>query len=187
MRLGMQTYVARRQTMIKLEIGGKTKRSTLGQRTVEIDWDNLPDASKAFIQSYGLRQYLADAMAGAEDEADATARVEARRDKLVSGDLSRSRGEGLDKPDTVETRAMRLAKAAVRDQAKVKSVALTKEQVATAAKTWVDKNPKWLAEAKKQLEAEAKAKEAVDADEADDILADLLRGADEEEADEDED
>jgi hypothetical protein len=172
------------ESKITLTIGGKTKRSNNGQHPVTIDWNALPDNAQEFVIKYGLKQYLADGMAGAESEAEAKAGVEARVAKLVSGDLSRTNAGG-DKPDTETGRALKLARVAIRTQAKAKNVTLTKEQVAEAAKSWVEKNPKWLAEAKRQLAEEAKAAAAVDEDEADEIFASLIGEAEDEEDGED--
>jgi hypothetical protein len=161
-------------TIYELSLGGQTKRSRITPFARKVEWNGLPDVSQDFIARYGLKQYLADAMAGASDQADAEAKVDARLAKLVSGDLSRTKGEGGDKPDTEQGRALKLARAAIRDMLKAKNKTATKEQVAEAAKALVEKNPKYLAEAKKQLAAEAKSKEALVDDETADILADLL-------------
>lgn len=166
------------QQVIELMIGGKTKRSTTGQHPVKIDWNNLPDASQEFVIKYGLKQYLADGMAGAENEATAKAGVEARVKKLLEADFTRTSGEGLSAPDTEDGRAMKLAKSAIRAALKAKNSAATKEAIDAAARKMVDGNEKWKAEAKKQLAAEAKAKETL-ADEID--LDDLIpAGTDEE-------
>lgn len=145
-----------------LTIGGQTKRSTLGQHPVEIDFDTLPDASKSFVIAYGLRQYLADAMAGAESAEDAKAKIESRRDKLVSGDLSRTRGEGLTAPDSEGGRALKLAKAAIRAAMKVQNVKADKDAINEAASKMIAADGSWLEKAKKQLADESKLSEGVD-------------------------
>lgn len=157
-----------------LVIGGQTKRSTNGTHPVNVDWNKLPDNAQDFIVKYGLKQYLSDAMAGASSESDAKAKIEARLAKLVSGDLSRTKGEGSDKPDTEQGRALKLAREAIRNMLKAKNKTATKEQVAEAAKKLIEAKPAYLAEAKKQLAAEAKSKEALAADDEADILADLM-------------
>lgn len=165
----------------ELTIGGATKRSTTGQHPVKVDFDALPETSKDFVIRYGLKQYLADGMAGAENVATAKAGVEARVAKLESGDLSRSRGEGKEAPDTVETRAIKLAKAAIRANAKAKNIKPTKEQVADAAAKLVAKDDSWKAKAKEQLDTEAKMAQSSDMD---DLLADILGTVEEDEEDE---
>lgn len=145
-----------------LVIGGQTKRSTSGQHEVKIDFDALPDASKEFIVRYGLKQYLADGMAGASNVVEAEAGVTSRVAKLKSGDLSRVRGEGKTAVDSTEQRAIKLAKAAIRAAIKAKNGSATKEAIDEAAKKLVTTQPKWLTDAKKQLEMEAKSGEDMD-------------------------
>jgi hypothetical protein len=166
---------------ITLKIGGNTKRSRFAAFERTVDVATLPANAMAFIVHYGLKQYLQDGMAGAETEAEAVAGVDERIGKLKSGDLSRARGES-DKPDSVESRAIKLAKAFLRDQLKAANKTAPKEKVAEAAATLVTSQPKWKAEAKKQLDNEAKAKEALSDEDSAAILADLL-GTDEPEAD----
>lgn len=171
------------QSIINLVIGGKTKRSNTGQHPVSLDWNALPDESQAFVIAYGLKQYLADGMAGKETEADAKAGVEARVAKLLAADFTRTRGEGNAKPDSVEGRALKLARAFIRAKLKSANKTAEKEQVDAAAKKLVETQPKWKVEAKSQLDAEAATNAALAEDESDDILADLL-GDDADEEDE---
>lgn len=166
-----------------LTLGGATKRSKIVPFERTVTWDGLPDNAQEFIVRYGLKQYLADAMAGATEQSDAVAKVDARLAKLMSGDLSRTRGEGSDKPDTETGRALKLAKAAIRAKLKEANKTADKDAVNAAAQNLVDAQPKWLKEAKKQLEAEAAANAALAEEEGDDILADLLSGGEEEEED----
>lgn len=167
-------------TTIQLTIGGKSKRSRLGQHSVAIEWDKLPDASQLFVINYGLRQYLADATAGAGTEADAKAGIESRVRKLQDADFSRTRGEAADKPDTVEGRFLKLARADIRERLKAANQTVEKEKIADAAKALLakkDEHPlakKLFAEAKRQIDAEAKAKDTLAAEDGADILADLL-------------
>lgn len=162
-----------------MTLGGATKRSKVTPFERKVEWNGLPDVAQEFIVRYGLKQYLADAMAGATEQSDAEAKVDARLAKLVAGDMSRAKGEGFDKPDTETGRAMKLAKAAIRDALKAKNKTADKDAISDAAKKMVDTQPKWMAEAKKQLKAEADAKQALADDDTDTILADLL-GEDEE-------
>jgi len=165
----------------ELTIGGNTARSKTGQHPVKVDYDALPDASRDFLQRYGIKQYLADGMAGAANVAEAKAGVEARLAKLLSGDLARTRGEGKEAPDTVETRALKLVRAAIRATMKAKNVKANKETVNdAAAKVLADeaKGKAWRAKAKQQLDDEAKMADGLDLT---DMLAGLAGATDEEE------
>lgn len=170
-------------TVYDLTIGGQTKRSTTGQHPASIDWEKLPEASRDFVIRYGLKQYLADGMAGAENVADAATGVAARVAKLLSGDLTRTRGEAKEATDTVGGRATKLVKAAIRTTMKAKDVKASKEAVAEAAKKLLADEAKakpWLAKAQKQLDDEAKM--ADDLDIGDLIAAAAGAGGDDEEA-----
>lgn len=149
-------------TIYTLTIGGQTKRSTLGQHTVELDWDAMPEASKDFVTRYGLKQYIADGMAGAADEAAAKAGVETRVAKLLSGDLTRTKGEAKDAPDSIGSRAMKLASATIRAAMKAKGLKADKDAVKAAATQLVASQPKWTEDAKAQLETEAGMSAGVD-------------------------
>jgi hypothetical protein len=169
----------------ELTIGGNTKRSTTGQHPVKVDFDKLPDASKEFVIRYGLKQYLADGMAGAANVEEAGNGVKARMAKLESGDLTRTRGEGKEAPDTVETRAIKLIKAAIRTQMKAKNVKADKDAINDAAKKVLadeKKGQPWRDKAKKQLDDEAKLAGDLDLS---DMLADMAGAHEEEEGDED--
>lgn len=166
-------------TVQTLTIGGNTKRSKLGQHKVEIDFDALPQASKSFVIAYGLKQYIADGMAGANDETDAASGVSERVRKLKEADFARTRGESTN-VDSVEQRAIKLAKAAIRTALKAKNAKADKEQIDTAAKAYVERDPQWKLKAKEQLDFEATLAEQVTNEEEDSILADLLRPEQEE-------
>lgn len=172
--------------MIELMIGGNTARSTLGQHPVKIDWDALPDISQAFIVRYGLKQYLADGMAGAESVEDAATGVEARVAKLLAGDLSRTAKEGV---DSTTARAMKLARAFIRAKVKAGDLAYgsaikqavddgdaedEKGAVDVIAKALVNAQPKWKAEATEQLKQEAESAKALQATDDDEDLMALL-------------
>lgn len=154
-----------------ITIGGTTKRSTNGQHTISVDWENLPDESRAFIVNYGLKQYLADGAAGAADNAALVEGVDARVKKLLVADFSRTRGEGAAKPDTEERIAIKLAKEMLRAVAKAKGATLDKDKLAEAATTFLasdhEKAKAILAEAKRQM------KNKPETTEDDDILSAL--------------
>jgi len=143
-----------------ITVGGKTVRSSNGQHTVEIDFAALPEASQAFVVTYGLKQYLADGAAGAENHDQLVEGVNARVEKLLSGDLSRARGEGKVAVDSETGRALKLAKDAIRLKAKAAKVTLPKEKVAAMAETLVEKDGSYRKEAKRQLAAEATMRDA---------------------------
>lgn len=160
--------------VITLKIGGTTKRSRFEPKPVSLDWDNLPDASQKFVIEYGLRQYLADAMAGAESQSEAYDNIDERVGKLTSGDLSRTKGEAKAKPDTEESRAIKLAAAFIRDQLKQANAKAEAAQIKEAAQALVEADPAYLKEAKRQLAEEAKLKAAEPSDAAAGVLASIL-------------
>lgn len=158
---------------VELTIGGNTKRSTTGQHPVKVEFHQLPDASQDFIIRYGLKQYLADGTAGATSVEEAATGVNDRLAKLISGDLTRTRGD-KEPVDTVETRAVKIVKGVIAQQAKAKGVKLSKEQVAATVKAVMDNEDKakqYRAQAKKELDQLAKFGED------DDILAGIIAAA----------
>lgn len=143
--------------MIELTIGGQTKRSKFAPKAVAVAFAALPQASQDFIVRYGLKQYLADGVAGAESQEDFNAGVEERLGRLKSGDLSRTKGDGAKKPDTETGRAQKLAKDAIRAKIKAAGLETTPEQREEIfAKFFADeeKMKPFVAEAKRQLAAE---------------------------------
>ncbi len=150
---------------IVLTIGGNTKRSRFTHEA-KVDWEKLPEESRAFIIRYGVKQYLADGTAGAETEAEFKAGVDSRVAKLLAADFTRAKGEGNAKPDTPEGRALKLAKAFLREQiktanakalaadAKAEPLKPAPEVIEASAKKMLAANGKWLAEAKAQIERE---------------------------------
>lgn len=161
------------QNIIALEIGGKTKKSRFAVKAVSLDWNSLPDASQAFVIRYGLKQYLQDAMAGAESEAEAHTGVDDRVAKLVSGDLARTKGEGVRRPDTVESRTMALARDFIRKALKDANATADKDTVNEAAKALAEGDPSFKKLAEKQLAEEKTVKEGGN-DAAKSIIAGLL-------------
>lgn len=151
---------------IELTIGGNTARSKTGQHPVKVNWDALPEASQDFIVSYGLKQYLADGTAGAGTPEEALAGINTRMAKLASGDLSRSRGEGPGKVDTVESRALKLARDAIKAKLKEANQTADKELIAEAAKEFIKTDPSFMKEAKKQLDQEAASKTSLQGSDA---------------------
>jgi hypothetical protein len=149
---------------IELVIGGQTARSKTGQHPVALDFDTLPEASKAFVIRYGLKQYLADGMAGCENVVDAKAGVDARVAKLLSGDLTRTKGEAAIKTDTPEGRALKNAKAAIKAAMKEANISLKDmaEAIAEAAQAKVASEPEWLEEAQAELAMEKKKASKID-------------------------
>lgn len=145
--------------VIEIQVGSNGKRNKIGLIPVSLDWDVLSDETKMVVIKHGLKQYLADASAGVTDRKVAEERIMAKRAKLLSGDFTRTRGEGVSKPDTTESRALKLARDFIREQLKALNAKAEKEQIAEAAKELVESEPQYLAEAKKQLEAEAKMKD----------------------------
>lgn len=144
----------------ELNIGGTTKRSQFKPVPVTVDWDKLPEASREFLIRYGIKQQLADGGAGAKTQADWESGIKERLTKIMEGDFSRTRGEAKAKPDTVEQRAAKLAKTALLADIKAAGLAPSKEQIAEAVADLIKADPSYTAEAKKQIAAEAKLREA---------------------------
>lgn len=151
-------------SVYELVIGGNTKRSKTGQHPVKVDFDALPEASRAFVTRYGLKQYLADGMAGCENVADAKAGIDARLAKLLSGDLTRTKGEVSAKTDTPLGRAIKNAKVAVIAAMKEANISTKdmKEAILEAAKDQVESDPTWLEEATAELAMEQKKAGKID-------------------------
>lgn len=176
-------------TKFDITVGSTGKRNKIGTFTVPVAWDALSDEVQIFIIKHGLKQYLADAAAGVTDRSDAEARIKAKLAKLVSGDLSRSRGEGPSRPDTVDSRALKMARDHIRTLLKEANEKADKEAIAEAAKLLVAEEPKWKKEAKAQLDREAQLK-AEPTEAASGVIASLLakakaaKASAEEEADE---
>lgn len=111
--------------VLSLVFGGKKKRKVNGQelppftaKTVTIDWNALPEASRDKIIEYGLTQFIADGTAGAGDQTDFDSGIDAKVAKLLSGDFSRTSGGNLSGSayDSVD----KLTTAKVRDMIKGK-------------------------------------------------------------------
>lgn len=170
-----------------LTIGGKTARSKTGQHAASINWNEVPDEAQEFIIRYGLKQYLADGMAGAENVQQAADGVAERVRKIMEADFARARGEPSSKPDSIEARALKIAKGKVRDTAKARKVKLDKDQVQAAAEAWLKRDPTQFMElAAKEIEAEEATRAALeDSEDIFDILG-LNDAADEVEGDEEE-
>lgn len=146
---------------ITLTVGGNTKRSKFTPKAVTLD---VPEASADFLLRYGLKQYLADGVAGAETQDDFDEGIQARVDKVLTSDFARAKGEGKG-TDTIETRMRKIVRQKVLAVAKARNMKLDAEQVATAVKTFLEKNaPSIRAQAEMQLAAEAKAAEGIDSD-----------------------
>jgi hypothetical protein len=176
---------------MQLTIGGNTKRSKLGTFDVELpDFDVLPEKTRDFVIAYGLKQYLADGMAGAADRDAAQEGIDKRTAKLLEGDFTRTRGDGAGKVDSVDQRALKLIRQMIRDKAKAQSVKLDKEQVDETAQTYLDspKGQQYRDIAQRQLDEERAIQNEPDEDEGDDILGNLfssVAGASEDEDEED--
>lgn len=155
---------------IQLTIGGNTKRSRTGQHPVEVDFDALPEESRAFIIAYGLKQYLADGMAGATTEAEAKAGVDERLRKLAEADFRRTRGEAGPTDDEA-TLAKQIAREEIRTALKAKGVKLPKERVGELVDKLFERDETRLRkEAAKRIAERRKAAEGLDLE---DILGEI--------------
>lgn len=154
-----------------LTIGGNTKRSKTGQHKVNIDFGALPPESQTFIVRYGLKQYLADGMAGATTEAEAAEGVNQRVAKLLAADFTRTRGESGPTDDEA-TLAKQIAREEIRTALKAKGVKLPKERVGELVDALFTRDETRLRkEAAKRIADRKKAAEALSLD---DILGDIV-------------
>lgn len=166
-----------------VKVGGTGKRSKFTPITRNVVWENLPDSTREFVVAFGLRQILANAAIGATKQAEFEAQVDDKLKNLIEGKLTATRGTTVI-VDSVDARALKLAKAAIRTALKAAGKTAEKDAIDGAAKKMLDgsKGEGLRREAKDQLDAEARIAEQMGEDEADDIMADLLAGMDAEEA-----
>lgn len=102
----------------------------------ETDFDQLPQASREFIISYGYRQIIADACASAKTEGEALGMCQKRHDNLVKGIL---RSERESDPVAVEAKA--IATKLTTKWARENGIALTaKDDADSATKAQVETN-----------------------------------------------
>jgi hypothetical protein len=153
--------------MINLSIGGATKRSKFTAKAVDIDWDALPEASKSFAINYGLKQYIADGVAGALDQVDFDEGIAARIANLSSGDFSRKGGEGGFAPtNDPKVLGRKLAAQEVRERVKASGKVFSKEQVAAAIeKLFTSNEEKYVKEAQRQIDLRKEQAQAINLDE----------------------
>lgn len=104
------------------------------ERTV--DFESLPEASKAFVIRYGITQYVADGAAGATNDAEFVEGIDTRITKLREADFSRTAGEpgATDDPEVLATAIAReeIGARIKAQKEKDPSFTLTKEQRAKA-------------------------------------------------------
>ena len=158
-------------TAYTLTIGGKTARSKYTPHTVHIDFDLLPEASRDFVIRYGLKQYLADGVAGVENQAEFDAGVIERATKLEKGDLTRER-KASHSVDGPTARTIKLVKEMIRGKIKAAALKVEKDAFEAMVDKFVADEVKvapFRAEAERQLAQEAKASAA-----SADLLAELM-------------
>lgn len=158
-------------TTLQLQIGKIGPKAKFQGRVVEIDVAKLPPASVVFALTYGLKQYIADGTAGSEDQTGYNVGIDQRLAKLAEGDFSRKSGEREAKGDTPESRAKKMAVAAIKAKLAASGAKADAKAINEAAAKMVEAQPVWLEKARKALAEEAKMAEAADVG---DILADLL-------------
>jgi hypothetical protein len=90
---------------IELTFGGKKKRKVDGKelppftaKTVTINFPDLPQSAQDKIIEYGLTQYIGDGTAGAVDQTDFDSGIDARVERLKSGDFTRTTTRGESNP-----------------------------------------------------------------------------------------
>ena len=119
-----------------------------------------------FVIRYGLKQYLADGMAGALNADEAKTGVDARVAKLLAADFTRTRGES-GPTDDVATLAKRIAREEVQTALKAKGVKPGKEKVAEIVEALFTRDEARL---RKEAEKRINARKAA----AENIMGDLL-------------
>jgi hypothetical protein len=155
--------------IVSLQIGRTGEKAKYQGRVVSFDLATMPPASLLFALEYGLRQYVADGTAGSEDQTGYDVGIDQRLKKLAEGDFSRAKGERQAKADTAEARAVKNAISAIKAKLAQANVKAEAKVIKERAEKMVGDNPKWLADARKQLAEEAKMAEGFE-----DILGDLL-------------
>ena len=159
------------EPVLSLQIGRTGEKAKFQGRLVSLDLASLPIASIAFALTYGLKQYIADGTAGSEDQSGYDLGVDLRIQKLMAGDFTRASGERASKPDSVESRAKKMATQAIRDKLAATGQKADKAKIAEAASKMVANQPIWMDKARKALADEAKAIEGIDLG---DFMDDLL-------------
>jgi len=159
---------------VVLTIGGESKKSKWAKREVSVDWDKLPAASQDFVKRYGLKQYIADGMAGATTQAEANEGIDDRLRKLKEADFKRSVGDRGPTNDP-NVLARQMAMTVVKDTFKEKNIALPeKSKLQSIADAYFTKNEKDLVkEATRQIENRKKLAQAAAEAAGDDIMAAL--------------
>ena len=87
-------------------------------KTYDVDYDALPEVSRAHIIEYGLKQYLRDAAASAKTPDEAHGLISKRVDNLKAGVL---RASVTREGDPIRARAMQLVLAALKRSPKVQA------------------------------------------------------------------
>lgn len=65
-------------------------------KSVEVEWDSLPENVQEFIKDYGLRQILNDCHSSEKEPDNAFALVEKKLEALKSGQIAKTRGRTSD-------------------------------------------------------------------------------------------
>lgn len=169
---------ARASGVVQITIGRDSDKAKFKSKLVQIDLSTLPDDAIAFALHYGLKQYIADGTAGSADQGGFDVGVEQRVKKLKEADFRRASGERGPKQDTPESLALKNATAALRKRLAAAGQKADASAIKAAAQKAVEANPKWVADAKKELAERAKLIDSLDLG---DILGDLLGMTDNEE------
>lgn len=131
-------------------------------QTIEIDFDQLPEASKRYLVAYGLRQSLSDSFASAKDAAEFEAMLDKRVTSLLEGTVGMRGGSG----DPVAREAKRLAEIEVKGALRKANVTISKvdkTKLAAAIAAHLKGNEERLKkEAKANLDAMAAQATGVD-------------------------
>lgn len=147
---------------MQITIQGQTSVSLIKiGKALDVDFGKMPSNSIEHVVAYGIRQILNDAMASGKTDEERLGMAQKRLDNLMSGTL---RAGGVREGNPVRKRALELAEASVRKNAKFNewltanklkvSDKAAREQIAAQAKKAVDaEGSKFMAQAKIDVEA----------------------------------
>lgn len=162
------TFGGKKQRTVKASDGTKSKAPAFVAKTVVIDYDELPETSRAKILEYGLTQYIGDGAAGAGDQVDFNSGIDDKVAKLKSGDFSRESGPiGGNMYDSVEKLVAAKVRAMIAGALKAASMEVTKEVRAAMVASFIatpEKVAPIIAAAEAEIAAHKAALGAVKAD-----------------------
>lgn len=123
---------------------------------LDVKLEEMPTAALEYILAYGLKQVLTDAHSSAKTPDEAKALTEKKLAALMRGEV---RMQSSRTSDPVLAEAKRLAKAAIEAAMKAKGIKAEAKAIADAVAKIA---PNYMEEARKRVEAAAKASTGLD-------------------------